>query len=226
MDLLVPLQQVLLNEAHVTLTAPKRPLTCAIKSTTAPPQHINDCRHPTRCPICRRSIPSATIQKAREQRKPLTCVYEHVSAQVVGAAEGGVAVLANVRFGVGGQAGSVGIQHRGLSEDMTAAARLRTARPTDRPTASSRNIRPGRNIFPRSTFPTGRHSLSIGKAKSHASPVSPDGSKAGFFWGGAAQTFAASLRFLRALPPCPSPLVLLPLLAEASFGSLAARPDI
>lgn len=32
MDLFVPLQQVLLDEAHVTLTAPKRPLTCAIRN--------------------------------------------------------------------------------------------------------------------------------------------------------------------------------------------------
>lgn len=31
MDLFMPLQQVLLDEAHVTLTAPKRPLTCAIR---------------------------------------------------------------------------------------------------------------------------------------------------------------------------------------------------
>lgn len=38
-DLLVPLQQVLLNEAHVTLTAPERPLTCAIKNTTIRSPH-------------------------------------------------------------------------------------------------------------------------------------------------------------------------------------------
>lgn len=39
MDLLMPLEQVLLNEAHVTLTAPERPLTCAIKNTTIRPSH-------------------------------------------------------------------------------------------------------------------------------------------------------------------------------------------
>lgn len=33
-DLLVPLQQILLDEAHVALTAPERPLTCAIKNTS------------------------------------------------------------------------------------------------------------------------------------------------------------------------------------------------
>lgn len=33
MDLFVPLQQILLNEAHVTLTAPKWPLTCMIGNT-------------------------------------------------------------------------------------------------------------------------------------------------------------------------------------------------
>lgn len=32
MDLFMPLQQVLLDEAHVTLTAPERPLTCAIQN--------------------------------------------------------------------------------------------------------------------------------------------------------------------------------------------------
>lgn len=38
-DLLMSLEEVLLNEAHVTLTAPERPLTCAIKSTTIHPPH-------------------------------------------------------------------------------------------------------------------------------------------------------------------------------------------
>lgn len=33
------LEQVLLNETHVTLTAPERPLTCAIKNTTIHPPH-------------------------------------------------------------------------------------------------------------------------------------------------------------------------------------------
>lgn len=33
MDLFVPLQQVLLDEAHITLTAPKRPLTCTVQNT-------------------------------------------------------------------------------------------------------------------------------------------------------------------------------------------------
>lgn len=39
-------------------------------------------------------------------------------------------------------------------------------------------------------------------------------------------TFAASLRFLRALPPCPSPLLRRPLLPEESFGSLPGLPVI
>lgn len=39
-------------------------------------------------------------------------------------------------------------------------------------------------------------------------------------------TFAASLRFLRALPPCPSPLLRRPLLPEDSFGSLPGLPVI
>lgn len=38
-DLLMPLEQVFLNEAHVTLTAPERPLTCAIKNTIIRPSH-------------------------------------------------------------------------------------------------------------------------------------------------------------------------------------------
>jgi len=38
-DLLVPLEQIFLDEAHVTLTAPERPLTCAIKSTTIRSPH-------------------------------------------------------------------------------------------------------------------------------------------------------------------------------------------
>lgn len=38
-DLLVPLEQILLDEAHVTLTAPERPLPCAIKSTTIRSPH-------------------------------------------------------------------------------------------------------------------------------------------------------------------------------------------
>lgn len=45
------------------------------------------------------------------QWKPLTCVNEYVSAEVVGAAKGGVAVLADVWFGVGRQAAPFAVQH-------------------------------------------------------------------------------------------------------------------
>lgn len=40
-DLLVSLEEVLLNEAHVTLTAPERPLTCMIKNKTIHHPHVN-----------------------------------------------------------------------------------------------------------------------------------------------------------------------------------------
>lgn len=40
-DLLVSLEQVLLNEAHVALTAPERPLTCMIRNKTGHHPHMN-----------------------------------------------------------------------------------------------------------------------------------------------------------------------------------------
>lgn len=55
--------------------------------------------------------------KLNKQRKSLTCVYEHMSAQVVGAAEGSVTVLTDMWFWAGGHAGPICIQHHGLQEE-------------------------------------------------------------------------------------------------------------
>ena len=52
------------------------------------------------------------VRACGHQRKRLTCMDEHVSAQVVGAAEGCVAVLTDVRLGVRGHWTPFPIQHQ------------------------------------------------------------------------------------------------------------------
>ena len=61
-DLLMSLQQVLLDEAHVALTAPKGPLTCAIKSTTtSSPHYFTLYLHPSHRPS-----PSSVLLRKRQ----------------------------------------------------------------------------------------------------------------------------------------------------------------
>lgn len=144
---------------------------------------------------------------ADKQRKSLTCMYEHMSAQVVGATEGSITVLTDMWFWTGGQASTICIQHHGLQGYNH----------------EYRWYKSSRKILNHIQLKCTKESLSafktfVSQTFSYVRKEMRDSNK----W----LTFAASLRFLRALPPCPSPLLLRPFLPEDSFGSLPGLPGI
>lgn len=91
---LVSLHVVLLDEAHVALVAAERFLSTV--DLLVPLQKV---------------LLDETHVALAAPEGPLACVDEDVSAQVVGAPEGGVAVLTDVRLGTRRQAASVAVQH-------------------------------------------------------------------------------------------------------------------
>lgn len=103
MDLFVSLQQVLLNKAHITLTAPKRPLTCIIRNMGLNIKIIKSFHY---------TFQQNNVHLAGSEK--LTCVDEDMSAQVVRAAEGSIAVFTYVRLGAGRKRSSLSIQHHRL----------------------------------------------------------------------------------------------------------------
>lgn len=61
-----------------------------------------------------------TGPRLKNLTRRLTCVDEHMSAQVIGATEGGIAVLTDMWLGAGRQATPLCIQHHGLQESAIA----------------------------------------------------------------------------------------------------------